>query len=118
MRCGIPIAITSLHPSAREAAGRQGKETPMKLGGRQAIASAAVFSVILAVLVSIDDRVRDRFNDLVYGGTGGTFTPWGDRAGDLGSALVAAARYQSIENAPLLVFAAVGAMLFVFMLKS
>ena len=90
----------------------------MKLGVRQAIASAAVFGVVLAALISIDDRVRDRFTELVYGGTGGTLTPWGDRAGDLGSALMAAARTQSIENAPLLVFAAVGAVLFAFMLKS
>ena len=90
----------------------------MKLGFRQAIASAAVFGAVLLVLVSVDDRVRDRFNDLVYGGSGRSLTPWGDRAGDLGSALVSAARYQSIENAPLLVFAAVGAVLVVFMLKA
>jgi hypothetical protein len=89
----------------------------MKLGFRQAIASAAVFGAVLIVLVSVDDRVRDRFNDLVSGGSG-SLTPWGDRAGDLGNALVSAARYQSIENAPLLVFAAVGAVLVVFMLKS
>lgn len=90
----------------------------MKLGVRQAIASAAVFGAVLLILISIDDRVRDRFSDLVSGGAGGSLTPWGDRAGDLGSALVSAAKYQSIENAPLLVFAAVGAMLVVFMLKS
>jgi len=90
----------------------------MKLGLRQGIASAAIFAAVLLVLVSVDDRVRDRMNDLVRGGSGGSLTPWGDRAGDLGSALVAAVRYQSIENAPLLVFAAVGAVLVVFMLKS
>lgn len=91
----------------------------MKLGVRQAFASAAVFGAVLLVLISVDDRVRDRFSDLVYGGgSTGSLTPWGDRAGDLGSALVSAAKYQSIENAPLLVFAAVGAVLVVFMLKS
>jgi hypothetical protein len=90
----------------------------MKLGIRQALASAAVFGAVLLVLVSVDDRVRERFNDVVAGGSSGTLTPWGDRAGDLGSALVSAARYQSIENAPLLVFASVGAVLVVFMLKS
>ena len=37
---------------------------------------------------------------------------------ELGGALWSAARYQSIENAPLLVFATVGAVLTVFMLKS
>ena len=90
----------------------------MKLGIRQAIASSAVFGAVLLVLVSIDDRVRDAMTDLVYGGSNGSLTPWGDRAGDLGSALVGALRHQSIENAPLLVFAAGGAVLVVFMLKS
>ena len=90
----------------------------MKLGIKQAIASAAIFGAVLLVLVSVDDRVRERVNDLVYGGSGGSLTPWGDRAGDLGSALLAAAKYQSIENAPLLVFAAVGAVLVFFMLRS
>lgn len=88
----------------------------MKLGFRQAIASAAVFGAVLLILVSIDDRVRDRFGDLLSGGDG--LSPWGDRAADLGHALLGAARSQSIENAPLLVFAAVGAVLVLFMLRT
>ena len=87
----------------------------MKIGFRQGIASAAVFGAVLLMLVSIDDRVRDRFNDLV--GSGGV-SPWGDRASDLGNAVMSAIRYQSIENAPLLVFAAAGAILVAFMLKT
>ncbi len=88
----------------------------MKLGFRQGIASTAVFGAVLLMLVSIDDRVRDRFNDLLGGGGG--LTPWGDRAGDLVHALMSAVRYQSIENAPLLVFAAAGAILVAFMLRT
>jgi hypothetical protein len=87
----------------------------MKLGIRQGIASAAVFGAVVLMLVSVDDRVRDRFGDLV--GSGG-MTPWGDRASDLGNAVMSAIRYQSIENAPLLVFAAAGAILVAFMLKT
>lgn len=90
--------------------------TKMKMGLRQWIVSTAIFLVVLIGLVSVDDRVRDRVNDLVSGGD--TVTPWGDRVRDLGGALVAALRYQSIDNAPMLVFTAVGAVLFVFMLKS
>ena len=88
----------------------------MKLGIRQGIASAAVFGAVLLMLISVDDRVRDRFSDLV-GGSGG-LSPWGDRAGDLGHALVSAVRNQSIENAPLLIFAAAGAVLVAFMLRT
>jgi hypothetical protein len=88
----------------------------MKLGFRQGIASAAVFGAVLFMLVSVDDRVRDRFSDLFGGGS--SLSPWGDRAGDLGDALMSAIRYQSIENAPLLIFAAVGAVLVAFMLRT
>jgi len=88
----------------------------MKLGFRQGIASAAVFGAVLLMLISVDDRVRDRFDDLVGGS--GSVSPWGDRAGDLGHALMSAIRYQSIENAPLLVFAAAGAVLVAFMLRT
>jgi hypothetical protein len=83
---------------------------------RQALASAAVFVAILAALVSVDDRVQERFTELFASGNG--ISPWGDRIGDLGGALTTALRNQSIENAPLLVFAAVGAVLFLFMVKA
>jgi hypothetical protein len=78
--------------------------------------SVGVFVLILAGLVSVDERVRVRFLDLMSGGDG--LSPWGDRVSDLGGALGSAIRYQSIENAPLLIFATVGAVLFLFMLKT
>jgi hypothetical protein len=83
---------------------------------RQGLASVAVFVVILAALVSIDDRVQERFTDVFS--TGSAVSPWGDRVGDLGGALTSALKHQSIENGPLLVFAAVGAVLFVFMVRT
>lgn len=86
----------------------------MKL--RQSMLSVSVFALVLGVLVIFDDRVRDRFKLLVAGGSG--VTPWGDRLGDLGAALVSALKYQGIENAPLLIFVAVGAVLFLFMVKT
>lgn len=89
---------------------------PKKWGIRQGIVSAAVFGAVVLLLVSVDSRVRERFGDLVFGGQG--VSPWGDRAGDLAGALTSALRYQSIENAPLLVFAAAGAVLVAFMLKT
>jgi hypothetical protein len=78
--------------------------------------SVGVFVLIIAGLVSVDDRVRGRFFDLMSGGNG--LSPWGDRVSDLGGALASAIHYQSIENAPLLIFATVGAVLFLFMLKT
>jgi hypothetical protein len=89
----------------------------MTRGIKQGFISTAIFAVVLVGLVSVDDRVRDRFSAVV-GGSGQGLTPWGDRVGDLGNALVSAVRHQSIENAPLLVFTAVGAVLLVVMFKS
>ena len=83
---------------------------------RQSLLSAGVFALVVGALVIIDERVRGRFADLVSGGDG--LTPLGDRASDLGGALVSAIRYQSIENAPLLIFAAIGGALFLFMVKT
>lgn len=89
----------------------------LKLGMREGAVSAAVFGAVLFALVSVDPRVHDHVADFVGSGHGSA-APWGARAAELGDALWSAARYQSMENAPLLVFATVGAVLTVFMLKS
>ena len=86
-----------------------------KLGIREGAVTGAVFAVVMFGLVSVDPRVHDRVSVLFWSGS---MTPWGDRLGDLGSALWSAARTQSLDNAPLLVFATVGAVLTVFMLRS
>jgi hypothetical protein len=88
----------------------------VKFGIRDGAISASVFGVVLFALVSADPRVHDHVSDLF--GSGGTIGPWGERASDLGSALWMALKDQSIDNAPMLVFATVGAMLTLFMLKS
>ena len=88
----------------------------MKIGFRQGVASAAVFAAVLLTLISVDERVRDRFNDLFSGGN--SLAPWGVRVADLGDALTSAVRHQSIENAPLLIFGTVGAVLVMFMLRT
>ena len=88
----------------------------VKSGIRQSALSLAVFALVLGGLIYVAPRVRDRFGALIWGGDG--VGSVGDRASELVDALVTAARYQSIENAPLLVFAAVGAVLFVFMVRT
>jgi len=88
----------------------------MKLGVRQSLASAAVFASVLIALISVDERVRDRFQDLLSGSA--DVGPWSARAADLGNALAGAVRHQSIENAPLLIFAGVSSVLVLFMLRT
>ncbi|MEO8521563.1 MAG: hypothetical protein ABI603_09380 [Acidobacteriota bacterium] len=87
----------------------------MTLALRQSLASIVVFSGLLLMLVSVDERVRERFENLV---SGYGVSSWSARAGDLADALASALRHQSIENAPLLVFAVVGAVLVVFMVRA
>lgn len=89
----------------------------IKLGVREGAVSATVFSAVLFALISVDPRVREHVGDL-FSGAGAGVGPWGSRLGQLGDALWTAARTQSIDNAPLLVFATVGAVLTVFMLRS
>ena len=87
-----------------------------KFGIKQGLVSAAVFVGLLLVLVSVDERVRDRFTDLVAGDH--SVSSWQDRASVLTDAVATAAKHQSIDNAPLLIFATVGAVLFLFMVRT
>ena len=86
----------------------------MKLGVREGALSATVFSCVFFALLSVDPRVREHASDLFSGGA----SPWSSRLGELGDALWTAARAQSIDNAPMLVFATVGILLTLFMLRS
>jgi hypothetical protein len=88
----------------------------MKLGVREAIVSPAIFAGVLLMLASVDDRVRERFGYVVSSGDG--LAPWGHRLMDLGEALLAAARYHSIEHSLLVIFATVSAVLVLFMVRS
>lgn len=90
----------------------------MVRGARETATSALSFAVVLTALVSFDPRVRVRFWEVFANPSGTVISPLGNRLGDLGSALWVAARDQSIENAPFLIFAVVGIALFVFMLRS
>jgi hypothetical protein len=83
---------------------------------KQALISAAIFAVIVLMLVSVDERVRDRVTALTRGGDG--LGGLGTRLTALADAGWTAARHQSIDNGPLVVFAAVGALLFVFMVRT
>ena len=88
----------------------------MKIGIRQSALSLTVFVVVLAGLVSVDERVRERFTELINGND--SLTPWGDRLGDLGGALMSAIRTQSIENAPLVIFAIAALILVAWMTRT
>jgi uncharacterized protein YerC len=86
-----------------------------KFGIQQTLMSLGVFAIVILALVSVDERVRERFQDLV---SSTSVESLSDRLSYLGDAVIDAARYQSIENAPLVVFATVGTVLFFFMVRT
>jgi hypothetical protein len=88
----------------------------VKFGIKQSLASSGVFVMIMLLLVSVDERVKERFHEFVAGGD--SVGTWTDRAAFLGDAVLTAARQQSLENAPLVVFATAGAVLFLFMVRT
>jgi hypothetical protein len=87
----------------------------MKFGVRDGALSLAIFAGIIFALASIDPNVRERVSDMFVGGG---VTHWSTRFADVGGALWSAVRTQSIENAPLMVFATVGVLLTLFMLRT
>jgi len=86
-----------------------------KMGIREGAITGIVFATVLFGLIVVDPNVHDRVTEMI---ASGSVTPWGDRVGDLISALWGAARTQSLDNAPVLVFVAVGTVLTLFMVKS
>ncbi len=90
----------------------------LKPGIGEAVASVICLAVVLATLVAVDGRVRDRFDALVHQASSEGVNTWSDRAGALGEAIVQAARDRSIDQAPLLVFTVVGGALLFFMMRT
>lgn len=77
--------------------------------------SAAVFIGLLAAILAIDDRVRQRLSAwFVDGGVTGA----GEGATTIVGAMWDAVIGQSITQAPLVIFATVAAVLVLFMLKT
>jgi uncharacterized membrane protein YeaQ/YmgE (transglycosylase-associated protein family) len=80
---------------------------------RQMMLSLMAFAIVVGGLVYVDPRVSSRFTQLASG-EGGISS----RVAEMGGMLLSTIRYQSLENAPLFIFAVVGAVLFLFMVRT
>jgi len=87
----------------------------MKLGVRESALSVAVFAVVVFGLTMFDPRVRDTLSDVF---ASGSVSPFGERMTDVGAALWTSARYQTLDNSPVVVFATVGTVLALLMMRS
>jgi hypothetical protein len=81
-----------------------------------ALVSGAVVIAVLIILMSIDVRVREQVRAVV--GTTSSVQAAGGRIGEVGTVLFEAARTQSIDHAPMMIFIAAATVLVLFMARS
>jgi hypothetical protein len=89
--------------------------TARRVGIRETAVSAIVFGAVLFALISFDPRVKAQLTDSVRMTSAATL---GHRASEVGGTLWRAARDKSMDGAPVLIFATVGTVLTVFMLRT
>lgn len=83
------------------------------------IRSAGGVLLVLLALVALDDRVRSQASALVSGARPTTeLVGAGVQARDVMVTVLQAARDQSLEHAPLMIFALAGTVLVLFMLRA
>lgn len=74
--------------------------------------------LVLIVLVAFDDHVRDRVTTIVAGRPTVEIETAGEQAHDIALVIVEAARDQSIEHAPVMIFTLAATVLVLFMLRT
>ncbi len=81
-----------------------------------ALVSGAVVIAVLIILMSIDVRVREQVRTVV--GTTSSVQAAGGRLGEVGAVLFEAARTQSLDHGPMMIFVAAATVLVLFMVRS
>ncbi len=91
----------------------------MTRGLREGALSAAGAVALVGALVAVDDRVRQHVLALADGRRGAAeLSGFGDRLQDLASIALVAVREQTLDHAPLVVFALAAIVLVMFMLRT
>jgi hypothetical protein len=80
--------------------------------------SCAGFLIVFGVLIAVDDRVARHVRALASHSPAGEVSEVTNHFSALGHAIVTAARDQSIDHAPMLVFTAVAFVLVFFMVRT
>jgi hypothetical protein len=83
---------------------------------RQYLLSIGVFALLVTAVVAVDSRVRDEVNRVLWGSDG--VATWDDRALSATRSVTDSFQYQGIDNGPVMVFAVVGGVLFLLMLRA
>ena len=83
---------------------------------RQFLLSIGGFALLVTAVMAVDSRVRDEINRVLWG-TDGVAT-WDTRAMSATRSVTDSLQYQGIDNGPVMVFAVVGGVLFLLMLRA
>jgi len=83
----------------------------------EALTSAGVLILLLAILVMIDDRVKEQVS-LRWSAPTAQISTAGESVRDITAVVFEAARDQSLEHAPLLIFGLTATVLVMFMLRT
>ena len=83
-----------------------------------ALISATVLATVIGVLVSVDARLRERLQIAITSGPSAIGWDVQTRWDDIGYLLFDAARTQSIDHAPLMIFVACATALLLFMWRT
>ena len=94
------------------------KRISLTLRARDLATSMAGFGAVLGTLIVFDERVARQLAILSKRAPEHELLVMRDWFGSLGSAVAAAARDQSIDHAPMLVFTAVAILLVIFMVRT
>jgi hypothetical protein len=83
-----------------------------------ALVSCGTLGALLVALVLVDDRLRDHLSQTMSGVTTAGFNGARTELANVGPVLLAAARDQSLAHGPMVIFAAVAAVLFICMIRT
>lgn len=84
----------------------------------EGLMSVGALAIILLALIAIDDRVREQVSLRWSVSPSSQLSTAGAQVRDLTEVVFEAARDQSLEHAPLLIFGLAGAVLVLFMLRT
>ncbi len=105
-------------PCERASEGVTVKRISLTLRARDLATSLSGFLAVLATLIVFDDRVARQLEMLSKRGPERELLVMRDFLSSLGGAIALAARDQSIDHAPMLVFTAIAILLVIFMVRT
>src|SRR5262245_27714654 len=85
---------------------------------KDAFVSLGALTLLMVTLVAIDERVREQITSRLHAGPSAQIADIGSRLQDVAAIVMVAAKNQSIEHAPMVIFVVAATVLVLFMLRT